>query len=178
MKSIIPSLAMATALALSGTATASAAPAHDDTNSRSLCSGSRTFYKASKSSKTFKQASGANSSVTGSRGTTLTISKSTTFTVGGSITASAGISAGAVIASVRADLGVTIQASRSGTTTTSGAWKVPSSYNVGRLKIGSYKYAGHVVKYLENRNCGLVTRGITSFNAPRNEWHFSHSKVS
>lgn len=178
MKLTIPALAVAAALTFTGTTTASAAPVHDRSDSKSLCSGSRTVYKASKSSKTFKQASGANSSVTGSRGTTLTISKSTTFTVGGSITASAGISAGTVIASVRADLGMTIQKSRSGTTTTSGAWKVPANYKVGRLRIGSYKYAGHVVKYLENRNCGLVTQGITSFNAPRNEWHFSHSKVS
>lgn len=154
-------------------------PAHATESSiDGLCSGSRIVYKATKSGSAFARASGKNSSVTGGPGVTLTISTSTTYTVGGSLTTTTGITAGSVVASVKADIGVTVQASRSGTTSASGAWKVPSSYKQGRLELGSIKYSGRVTKYLENRNCQLVQQATTSFNAPRNEWHFQTSKVA
>lgn len=144
-----------------------------------VCSGSRTFTKVANDSITFKQASGNNSSVTGGPGVTLTISKSTTFTVGGSISGTADLSVGAVIAAVKGALGVTIQGSRAGTSSTSGAWKVPSTYKVGRLAIGANKYAGTVTKYLENKGCVAVKIGSSAkYNAPKNEWHFKTSKVA
>lgn len=147
--------------------------------SASQCSGSRTFTKVSNDSITFKQASGNNSSVTGGPGVTLTISKSTSFTVGGSITKSADVGVDLVIASIKSSLGVTVQASRTGTSSTSGAWKVPSSYKVGRLAIGANKYKGTVTKYLENKGCVNVKLGSSAkYNAPKKEWHFKTSKVS
>jgi hypothetical protein len=136
------------------------------------------FYRATHTGTSFAQASGANSAVTGGPGVTLTISRSTTFTVGGSITTTGGISASAVVATVKADIGVTVQSSRSGTTTNSGAWRVPGNYRVGRLAIGSLKYSGRVTKYLENRACQQLGLATVSYNAPRDEWHFQTSRVS
>jgi hypothetical protein len=180
VKKIVATLAFAAAFALCipTAANAQSKDPDDDVSVRSLCSGSRVVYKATKSGAVFSQASGANSAVTGGPGVTLGISKTRTFTVGGSITTTSGISASAVVASVKADVGVTIQASRSGTTTNSGSWRFPSNYKIGRLAIGSIKYSGRVTKYLENKNCVLVNLGAASYNAPKNEWHFSTSRVS
>ncbi len=109
---------------------------------------------------------------------TLGISTSTTFTVSGSITATTGVTVSAAVASVKADVGVTIGTSQSGQTSNSGTWKVPASYKVGRLEIGSNKYKGTVTRYLENKNCTLVQQGSAAiFNAPHKEWHFKTSKV-
>lgn len=144
----------------------------------SQCSGSLTVYRSSAST-AFTQASGPNSSVVGSTGVTIGISTSTTFTVGGSITASSTVSASAAIASVSATYGATITATKSGTTTSSGSWMVPASYQIGRLSIGAFKYRGLTTRYLENSACVLVKLGTSaSFNAPRNEWAFITSKVS
>jgi hypothetical protein len=50
---------------------------------------------------------------------------------------------------------------------------VPSTWQIGRLEIGSNKYAGTTTKYLENSNCVLVKMGTAAtYNAPQQEWHF------
>jgi len=145
----------------------------------SLCSGSNQKNTANNKSITFTRASGANSSVTGGPGVTLTISKSTTFSVSGSITGSSSVSASVVVATVQAQVGATIGASYSGTSSSSGAWTVPSTYQIGRLEIGSNKYAGTVTHYVENSNCVWVQSGTSAaYDAPAKEWHFKTSKVA
>jgi hypothetical protein len=82
------------------------------------------------------------------------------------------------IESVMSSTGVTIGASRSATTSNSGSWTVLSSWQIGRLEIGSNKYAG-TTKYVENSNCVLVKMGsAATYNAPRQEWHFKTSRVA
>lgn len=177
---------LAAALVLLGLTGASAESSHGgsggapSTNrATSLCSGGRTVYRASNSSITFTQAKGTNSSITGGPGITLTISRATTFTVGGSIGASADVSASAEIVTVKQAFNVTLTASKSGTSTSSGSWKVPANYKVGRLAIGAFKYKGTVTRYLENKNCALVKYGAAAqYNAPANEWSFQRSKVA
>ena len=109
---------------------------------------------------------------------TLGISTSTSFTVSGSITATTGISVSNVVASVKADVGVTIGSSKTGATTNSGSWTVPATWNVGRLVIGAAKYSGSTRRYIENSTCVLVFQNSTSYNAPQQEWHFQTSRVS
>jgi hypothetical protein len=117
--------------------------------------------------------------VTGGPGVTLKISMSVTFSVSGSISSSAEVSGSVVVATVKAQLGSTIGATFSGTATSSGAWTVPSDYQIGRLAIGSNKYAGTVTKYVENTNCVWVKIGTSAtYNAPAKEWHFRTSKVA
>lgn len=147
--------------------------------SAGVCSGSYTFNKVTNDSITFTRATGSNSSVTGDTGVTLKISKSTTFKVSGSIDGSAEVSVAKVVAAVKAKLGATIAASRTGKSSTSGAWTVPPNYKKGRLAIGSNKYKGTVTKYLENKACVNVKVGSSAkYNAPKNEWHFKTSKVA
>lgn len=175
MRRIIASTALAAMLLVGGANAASAT----DVTPQGLCPGGREVYKASNSAVAFTQASGGNSSVTGGPGVTLSISTSTTFTVSGSIGTNVDITASAAILAIKQGYSVTVQASRSGTTTNSGSWTVPASYNVGRLQIGAMKYAGTVTKYLENTSCVLVKKGSTvTYNAPKNEWHFESSRVS
>jgi hypothetical protein len=144
-----------------------------------LCSGSRVVYRTANSSITFTRASQSNASVTGNGGVTIGISTSTTFTVSGSITTTADVTLSAVVGSVKSSMGVTIGASRSGTTSNSGSWTVPTSWQIGRLEIGSNKYAGTTTKYLENSNCVLVKMGTAAtYNAPAQEWHFKTSRVA
>lgn len=177
MKRILATAAIAAFFVMAGSTAAMAADA-GDISPNSLCSGSRTVFQSRVSSSPFVQASGYNSSVTGGPGVTLVISTSTTFTVSGSITATTGISVSNVVASVKADVGVTIGQSKSGTTSNSGSWTVPSTYKIGRLAIGAIKYSGTTTRYLENSSCTLVYQNSTPFNAPQNEWHFQTSKVS
>jgi len=106
-------------------------------------------------------------------------STSVTFAVGGSITASSTVSASAAIASVSATYGATITATKSGTATTSVSWRVPASYQLGRLSIGAFKYSGLTTRYLENSACTLVKQGSSAtYIDPRNEWAFITQKVS
>lgn len=170
--------AIAAVLAFGLVAIGTPAAHADEPTPKSLCAGGRVVYKASKAGSGFVRASGKNAATTGGPGVTLTISTTDTYTVGGSLTTTTGISAGSVVASVKADIGVTLQSSRSGTTSSTGSWKVPSSYKQGRLEIGSFKYSGSVSKYIENRSCQLVRQATTNFNAPRNEWHFQTSKIA
>jgi hypothetical protein len=136
-------------------------------------------YKASNSSITFTQASGSNSSVTGGPGITLTISRATTFTVGGSLGASIDVSGSIEVVTIKQAYNVTLTASKSGTSTSTGSWTVPSTYKVGRLAIGAFKYKGTVTKYVENKNCVLVKFGTAAqYNAPANEWSFQRSRVA
>lgn len=159
-------------------ALAATAPS-DDAPTKSLCSGSRTYTKATNTGVAFQQAGGDYSSVTGGPGVHLSISTTRTFTVSGTITSTAEVSADAVIASVKSGVGVSIGKSQSGTTTNSGLWVVPSNYKIGRLAIGSMKYRGTVTKYLENSNCVAVKLGSSaSYNAPKREWHFQTTRVS
>lgn len=185
MKKILATGLVVAALMLGGGTSAFADTATNPTaqsstpSPQSLCSGSLIVYHSSTGAGAFSQASGPNSAVTGSAGVTLAISTSTSYTVSGSITATAGVSVSNVVATVKADVGVTIGQSKTGTTTNSGSWTVPSSYNIGRLAIGALKYSGSVTKYLENSNCVLIQQGSpATFNAPRNEWSFQASKVS
>jgi hypothetical protein len=144
-----------------------------------LCSGSNYVYKTVVTSgPTFTQATQPNSSVTGGPGVTLSISTSTNFTVTGTVSTSATATAGVILAQASVTAGVSLAVSKSGTTTNSGAWTVPSNYQVGRLAIGSYKYSGTVTQYLENSSCTLIQQGSPlSFNVPRNEWSFMPSRL-
>lgn len=174
MKKTLATAIVAALVVLGGPTSAMAA----DPSPQGLCSGSRIVFKSSTTSSPFVQASQANSSVTGGPGVTLGISTSTSFTVSGSITATTGITVSNVVASVKADIGVTVGTQKTGTTTNNGAWTVPSTWNVGRLAIGSFKYSGTTRRYLENSACTLVLQNSTSFNAPKQEWHFQTSRVS
>ncbi|GAA4682436.1 hypothetical protein GCM10025780_29880 [Frondihabitans cladoniiphilus] len=136
-------------------------------------------YKASDSSKTFTQASGANSAVTGQGGVTLSISRSTTFTVSGTFTSTTGVTVSAGLAAIKEDIGVSVGVSHSGTSTSSGSWTVPSNWSYGRLEIGSLKHRGTVQKYIENTQCALNASGSAAiYNVPETGWTFVHVNAS
>jgi len=152
-------------------------PGGDTTNSQ--CEGGVTFYKATNNSTTFTQASGRDSSVTGSNGITLTISRSTTFGVTGTFSATTSVSVNAGVAAVKQDYGWSVAVNKSGTSSSSGAWKVPNSYKIGRLTIGALKHRGAVQQFVQNRACKNVATGsAATYNMPENGWSFQHSKVS
>jgi hypothetical protein len=73
---------------------------------------------------------------------------------------------------------LTIGTSKSGTTSSSGAWRVPANYKIGKLQIGALKYQGTIRKYLENSSCTSVLRATTIYNAPQQAWHFQTSRVA
>jgi hypothetical protein len=131
--------------------------------------------------RTFARASGAHSSVSGDPGTTLTISRSTTFTVTGSLGVTSSISASAIVATAQSQLNITLSGSVSGTSSSSGAWTVPSSYtNGGALQIGAMKHSGMIKKYhakpADCSNGAFVSS--TTYNAPDdNGWYFHHVKL-
>ena len=175
MKKLIATAIVTGLLVLGGASAVQAAPAAP----MGLCPGGRVVYKSTVSTPVFKEATGAQSSVTGSSGVTLTISRSTTFTVTGSQTLTAGISGSVIVATVKLDQGITLGMSFSGTSTSSGSWKVPASYNTGKLSIGSLKYSGTVKKYIENTACTLVPQsGVATFNQPEKAWSFKHFKIN
>lgn len=154
-----------------------------DTVATRACVPGRTTERVTISGNGFQRASGLNASITGSRGVTLTISRSTTFTVGGSITATTDVSASVAWKVINASLGgslaVGVNASFSATSSSSGAWTVPSNYKTGRLEIGAIKYQGKVQKVKYNTGCGIVNVGKpATFNVPKAEWNFRHSKVA
>ncbi|MCA1306954.1 hypothetical protein LC082_08585 [Microbacterium esteraromaticum] len=154
----------------------------DESVSPSACSPGRVTYFTTITSSGFKQASGAGSSVTGGPGVTLSISRSTTFSVTGTISGTADVSAGAargpIEARVGGSIGGSVSGTFSGTSTTSGSWTVPRSYKIGRLAIGAVKYKGKVQKVKMVQACNLVNVGSpASFDVPRAEWSFRHTKV-
>lgn len=147
------------------------------------CVPGRSAYVTSVGGNGFQRASGANASITGGPGVTLTISRSTTFTVGGSITATADVGASVAWKLISAKLGgalaVGVNASFAAMSSSSGAWTVPSTYKTGRLEIGAIKYQGKVQKIKYNTGCGIVNVGTAAtFNVPKDEWHFRHTKVA
>lgn len=147
------------------------------------CVPGRTTYVTTASANGFQRASGANASVTGSAGVTLSISTTTTFTVGGSVTGTVDVGVSAAWKLISAKLGgavaVGVNASFAGASTSTGAWTVPSTYKTGRLEIGAIKYVGRVQKVKYNTGCGIVNVGTAAtFNVPKDEWHFRHTKVA
>lgn len=152
---------------------------HPGDTTSGLCEGGVTFFKANNAANTFTQATGNNSSVTGSSGITLTISRSTSFGVTGTFSSTTGVTVQAGIAAVKEDLGWSLALNKTGTSSSSGAWKVPSSYKIGRLTIGALKHRGTLTQFVENRSCKDVATGKSaSYNMPENGWSFQHSKVS
>lgn len=145
----------------------------------SLCEGGRIVYTARDASTAFTVASGKDATVSGESDITLSISRSTTFSVGGSITSTTGVSVSAGVAAVKEDIGVTISANYSGTSSSSGSWKVPHNWKLGRLEIGSIKHTGSVQRYVENKACKLVASGDPlRYKAPERGWSFRHVHVS
>ncbi len=149
----------------------------DTTNSQ--CEGGVTFYRANNATTTFTPATGKDSSVTGNSGVTLTISRSTSFAVTGTFSSTTGVTLQAGVAAVKQDYGWSVAVNKTGTSSSSGAWKVPSSYKIGRLSIGALKHRGTIQQYVQNRACKNVATGKSaSYNMPENGWSFQHSKVS
>jgi hypothetical protein len=145
------------------------------------CGASDYNYVDIDNGRTFTRASGPNSAVSGDPGVTLTISRTTTFTVGGSLGATMAISASAIVATVQQSINVTLTASISGTSTSSGAWTVPDSYtNGGQLQIGAMKHTGTIQKYhTKPADCSNGSlAATTSYNAPENSgWYFRHVRL-
>jgi hypothetical protein len=181
MKKIFAVAAVAAALFTGSVAPAYAAEpvsAAVPASTQSLCPGNYVHYTVASSGYNFQQATGSMSYVSGDTGVTLSISTSTSFTVSGSLTTTGSITASSVVASVQASVGVTVTQTKSGTTTNSGAWTVPSNYLKGALAIGSLKYHGTVYKYLENSACVDILQATTAYNAPQNSWHFATFKIA
>jgi hypothetical protein len=88
------------------------------------------------------------------------------------------VSADAVVASVSAEVGVTVSEDYSATTSTSGSFTVPADWTGGgRLAMGANVYSGVVTKSLENRACVLVDQGSATFSVPGNEWVFQTTQL-
>lgn len=129
---------------------------------------------------TFTKASGFNSTVSGDPGITLNISRTTTFTVGGSLGITSSISGSIIVLTAQSQLGITLTASISGTSSSSGSWTVPNNYpRGGRLTIGARKHRGTIEKFrakpADCTNGSLIAS--TSYNAPEEGWHFQHVKL-
>ena len=130
--------------------------------------------------RTFTRASGFNSAVSGDPGVTLTISRTTTFTVSGSLGATSSISGSVIVLTAQQQLNVTLTATFSGQSSSSGSWTVPSSYtNGGKLEIGSRKHRGTIEKFqAKPSNCTNGTLlASTTYNAPEDGWYFQHVKL-
>ena len=76
--------------------------------------------------------------VYGDSGITLSISKGVSKTIGGSVTGTASAEAGVIFAKASASLAISVQGSRTTTTTFSGTWTVPKSQKTGWLEVGTY----------------------------------------
>ncbi len=143
-----------------------------------LCEGGVVSRKATETLTNFTIATGRDSTVSGDSGVTLTISRSTTFGVTGTISSTTSVSASDVITTVKEDVGVSVAATKSGTSSTSGAWKVPSAWKRGQLQIGAIKHKGSVQKYVENKACKKVASGTAAtYNIPETGWYFHHVKL-
>lgn len=144
---------------------------------QALCDGRAYYTTKVTSGPTFKQAKQSGAAVTGGPGVTLSITRSKSFTVSGSVTGTAGFDAGAIIAKASASVGVTLGASYSSTITHGGSWKVPRTWKVGELAVGSLTYSGKWYQKRELPTCRIYTSKSGSFKAPRKSFHFNTRRV-
>jgi hypothetical protein len=128
---------------------------------------------------TYSQAPGFYSKVSGDPGVTLSISRSVVFTVSGSLGATSSISGSVIVLTAQQQLNVTLTATISGTSSTSGAWTVPANYtNGGTLQIGAWKHRGTIEKFqAKPSNCTDGTLlSSTNYNAPEDNFYFRRSR--
>lgn len=73
----------------------------------------------------------------GQSGVTLSITKGVSKTIGGSVTGTASAEAGVIFAKASVSLAISVQYSRTTTTTFGASWTVPKKQKVGWLEVGT-----------------------------------------
>jgi len=78
-----------------------------------------------------------NGRIYGSSGVTLSITKGVSKTIGGSLTGTSSAEAGAIFAKASVSLAISVEYSRTTTTTFGGSWTVPDNQDTGWLEVGT-----------------------------------------
>jgi hypothetical protein len=114
----------------------------------------------------------------GQSGVTLSISKGVSKTIGGSVTGTGTAEVKAIFAKASVSLAISVQYSRTTTTTFGGSWTVPKSQRVGWLEVGTRSgYTFKWKRYHYRSPCRVVVdaRGIAKGPKKSAALMFRHS---
>ena len=106
--------------------------------------------------------------VYGQSGVTLSISKGVSKTIGGSLTGTSAAEAGAIFAKASVSLAISVQYSRTTTTTFGGSWTVPKNQSTGWLEVGTKGgYTFKWKRYHYRTPCTKVVDGHGTARGPK-----------
>lgn len=106
--------------------------------------------------------------VYGQSGVTLGISKGVSKTIGGSVTGTGSAEAGAIFAKASVSLAISVQYTRTTTTTFSGSWTVPKSQSTGWLEVGTNEgYTFNWKRYHYKSPCTQVVDASGTAKGPK-----------
>jgi hypothetical protein len=104
----------------------------------------------------------------GQSGVTLSISKGVSKTIGGSVTGTGTAEVKAIFAKASVSLAISVQYSRSTTTTFGGSWTVPKSQRTGWLEVGTRSgYTFKWKRYHYRSPCKMVVDAQGTAKGPR-----------
>jgi hypothetical protein len=128
--------------------------------------GKSPYYKFSGKKLTYLRA--RDGRIYGQSGVTLSISKGVSKTIGGSVTGTGSAEAGVIFAKASVSLAISVQYSRTTTTTFGASWTVPKSQPTGWLEVGTNNgYTFRWKRYHYRSPCTVVVDAHGTAKGPK-----------